>query len=58
MKKTKLKVGDKVLNKPCGSIGIIAMLNPAGMNDCVLVRFNPASDGYCIPKKQLEKVED
>ena len=53
---THFKIGDKVRNKYNGEVGVVAQLNPAGMRDCVLVRFTPISDGYCIPRSQLELV--
>jgi hypothetical protein len=54
-----LKVGDKVRNIRAldkTSVGVVALVKVPGMSDCALVRFNPASDGYCIPRSQLEKV--
>jgi hypothetical protein len=50
------KIGDKVLNKYNGKIGVVAHTNLPGIPDCVVVRFDPASDGLTIPKTQLEKV--
>lgn len=55
---TTFRIGDKVRNKYNGEVGVVDRVNlGAGLRDCVLVRFNPISDGYCMPRTQLELAE-
>lgn len=53
-----MKIGDKVRNTKSGSVGEVALVKVPGLPDCALVRFNPISDGYCIPRSQLVIVEE
>lgn len=58
MSKTIFKIGDKVRVKYNDNIGIVTHTNLSGISDCVVVQFKPGSDGYTIPKSQLEKVNE
>lgn len=57
------KIGDKVRNTYNGDVGVVDRVSLGReLADCVLVRFNdkngnPQGDGYCIPRKQLTKVD-
>jgi hypothetical protein len=51
------KIGDEVRYKFNKEIGTVTQVNLGReLADCVLVRFTPISDVYCIPRKQLELV--
>jgi hypothetical protein len=54
--KTTMRVGDLVRNKASGHVGKVRLAQVPGMRDCALVEFKPGSDGYCIPRSQLEIV--
>lgn len=54
-----MKVGDKVRNKVSGKVGVIAYVcKERELRDCVVVRFEPQSDGLTMLKSSLEVVVD
>jgi hypothetical protein len=55
--KIAIKIGDRVRHKISGDLGIVESVNPAGMTDCALVRFDGHGDSYRVLKTQLETVE-
>lgn len=58
-----MKKGDKVRNTGAVTqearerVGEIVLVKVPGMSDCALVRFDPTSDGFCLPRRLLEVIK-